>query len=239
MQLVFTGPHREAVALHRILKTDGIDAVCMTGTDHPTGAVFVPVADAENRATIDRAIERMKSEREAEGDDVVEKEARRRDTPALYHDVWLAIREACLRLNELDSHAISTNQSEQVALACRHHLYRIRQFFSRLNGGENRTLEEVLSRAVAILMGIHALAVEHANDPDPFEAMSAIGYLGRMLDEQTGEGAAERWAALDHAYNELAGTVRDASPWKAWSFEPSPRRESLRRGQRGESADDA
>lgn len=232
MQLVFTGPQLEAVALHRILKADGVDAVCMTGTDHPTGAVFVPVADAENRATIDSAIERMKRGREAEGDDVVEKETRERDTAALYQDVWLAIREACLRLDELDSLAINTNQSEQVALACRHHLYRIRQLFSRLGGGENRTLEQVLSRGVAILMGIHALAVEHADDPDPFEAMSAIGYLGRMLDEQTGEGVAERWAALDRAHNELADTVGDASPWKAWSLEPSPRRESLPREYR-------
>lgn len=55
MQLLFTGPQREAVALHRLLRPDGVDAVCMTGTHHRT-AVFVAAGDAGNRATFDRAI---------------------------------------------------------------------------------------------------------------------------------------------------------------------------------------
>lgn len=78
MQLIFTGPQRDAVALHRILNADGIDAVCMTGTDHPTGAVFVPAEDAENLATIDRAIERMERERDDEGEGTANKDTHQR-----------------------------------------------------------------------------------------------------------------------------------------------------------------
>lgn len=69
MELIFSGPRCEAVILHRILKAHGIDAVCMTGTNHPSGAVFVRAEDAENRTAISRAIERMQRERRAEGED--------------------------------------------------------------------------------------------------------------------------------------------------------------------------
>lgn len=56
MQLIITSPQREAVALHRFLTAEGIDAVRMTSTHHPAGVIFAPAADAGNRSTIDRAI---------------------------------------------------------------------------------------------------------------------------------------------------------------------------------------
>lgn len=61
MQPIFTYAQREVVALQRGLKADGVEAVWMTGTDHPIGAVIVPAEDAENRATIDRAIGALES----------------------------------------------------------------------------------------------------------------------------------------------------------------------------------
>lgn len=69
MDLIYTGPKHDAVALRRCLREAGVEAVVMTADDHPNGAVFAPAGNASDaRPAIARAIERMEIERDAEGD---------------------------------------------------------------------------------------------------------------------------------------------------------------------------
>lgn len=130
-------------------------------------------------------------------------------TPVLYEDAWLAMREAAVALNEYrEASTESFADADRIARTCRQHLYRIRPYFDQLgrqDGDFPHALEGALTVAETLMLAIHANANHHRDDPDPWEALSAIGRLAQMLDEHTVEGTADRWAARDQEFNEFVG----------------------------------
>lgn len=210
MHLIFTGPQREAVALRHILKADGIDAACMTGTDHPTGTVFVPAEHAENRATIDRAIERMKSERDTEGGDVVDEDTRKRPPDSLYWRAYTEIRAAYARIQPFEQ-ADPPFEHGDVEWACAESLSKLGPIMQEVQdekGMSRNALERALELAGALLLGMRALALV-LRDPSAdwrgeirtgdvdFPADYGIGWLHMLLDELASETAVERWMTED------------------------------------------
>lgn len=213
MKLIFTGPQRDAVILHRILREDDIEAVCMTGTDDPSGAVFVPPDAAEDaQPAIDRAIRRMHIERDSKGDDNVNESTFKRAPDALYWRAWEAIRAAHGRLQQYEE-TRSPFEPDDVELAAAEGLAKLATILKAIenqHGTCRIAVEGATEKALALLTGMRAIALVMRNpladsrgeisdsDPDKrFEATAAVGFLLLLLHELATEDAPERWMSED------------------------------------------